>query len=107
MQYDEAIKQWDQALKSRPGNKAIKSLILTAMKDMDSGPKRPQVSREQKEMADRMYYMAVNSYTSGDLKGAIEIWKKVLAIDPEDVKTLRDLKKAQAEIEELSRRGIE
>jgi tetratricopeptide (TPR) repeat protein len=107
MQYDEAIKQWEQALKSRPGNKAIKSLILTAMKDMDSVPKRPQVSREQKEMADRMYYIAVNSYTSGDLKGAIEIWKKVLAIDPEDVKTLRDLKKAQAEIEELSRRGIE
>ena len=107
MQYDEAIKQWEQALKSRPGNKAIKSLILTAMKDMDSGPKRPQLSGEQKEMADRMYYIAVNSYTSGDLKGAIEIWKKVLAIDPEDVKTLRDLKKAQAEIEELSRRGIE
>jgi tetratricopeptide (TPR) repeat protein len=107
MQYDEAIKEWEQALKSRPGNKAIKSLISTAMKDMGSGPKRPQISREQKEMADRMYYIAVNSYTSGDLKGAIEMWKKVLAINPEDVKTLRDLRKAQAEIEELSRRGIE
>lgn len=107
MQYDEAIKQWEQALKSRPGNKAITSLILNARKEMDSGRKRPQVSVEQKEMADRMYYIAVNSYTSGDLKGAIEMWKKVLAIDPEDVKTLRDLRKAQVEIEELSRRGIE
>jgi tetratricopeptide (TPR) repeat protein len=107
MQYDDAIKQWEQALKSRPGNKAIKTLILTARKAMDSGPKRQQVPKEQKDIADRMYYIAVNSYTSGDLKGAIEIWKKVLAIDPEDVKTIRDLRKAQAELEELSRRGIE
>jgi cytochrome c-type biogenesis protein CcmH/NrfG len=107
MQYDEAIKQWEQALKSRPGNKAIKSLILTATKAMQTAPVRQQVPKEQKELADRMYYIAVNSYTSGDLKGAIEMWKKVLAIDPEDVKTLRDLRKAQTELEELSRRGIE
>jgi tetratricopeptide (TPR) repeat protein len=107
MQYDEAIKQWELALKGRPGNKAIKSLILTASKAMESAHKRHQVPKEQKDIADRMYYIAVNSYTSGDLKGAIEMWKKVLAIDPEDVKTLRDLRKAQAELEELSRRGIE
>jgi len=107
MQYDEAIKQWKQALKSRPGNKAIRSLILKARKAMESAPKRQQVPKEQKDLADRMYYIAVNSYTSGDLKGAIEMWKKVLEIDPEDVKTQRDLRKAQAEIEELSRRGIE
>jgi tetratricopeptide (TPR) repeat protein len=107
MQYDEAIKQWEQALQSRPGNKAIKSLILKAKKDMESGPKRHQVPKEQKDIADRLYYIAVNSYTSGDLKGAIEMWKRVLAIDPEDVKTLRDLRKAQTELEELSRRGIE
>jgi cytochrome c-type biogenesis protein CcmH/NrfG len=74
---------------------------------MQTAPVRQQVPKEQKELADRMYYIAVNSYTSGDLKGAIEMWKKVLAIDPEDVKTLRDLRKAQTELEELSRRGIE
>ena len=107
MQYDEAIKQWQQALKSRPGNKAIQSLIVRARKALEISAKRPRVSREQKELADRMYYIAVNYYTSGDLKGAIEIWKKVLVIDPEDVKTLRDLRKAQAELEELFRRGIE
>ncbi|MCE5299247.1 MAG: PorV/PorQ family protein [Spirochaetia bacterium] len=107
MQYDEAIKRWEQALKNRPGNKAIKSMILTAQKEMESVPKKLQVTKEQREMADKLYYLAVNSYTAGDLKGAIDKWKKVLAIDPEDVKTLRDLKKAQAELEELSRRGIE
>ncbi len=107
MQYDEALKQWELALKGRPGNKAIQSLILKARKAMATVPKSSQVPKEQKELADRMYYIAVNSYTSGDLKGAIEMWKKVLAIDPEDVKTLRDLRKAQAELEELSRRGIE
>ena len=107
MQYDEAIKQWEQALNGRPGNKAIRALIFTAKKAMESAPKRQQVPKEDREMADRMYYVAVNIYTSGDLKGAVEMWKKVLVIDPEDVKTLRDLRKAQAELEELSRRGIE
>jgi tetratricopeptide (TPR) repeat protein len=107
MQYDEAIKQWEQALKSRPGNKAIRSLIAKAKKEMGAGRGRVRLSGEQKELADRMYYVAVNSYTAGDLKGAVEMWKKVLAINPEDVKTQRDLRKAQAELEELSRRGVE
>lgn len=106
-QYDEAIKQWEAALKRRPGNKALRSLIAKAKKDMESGSGKVRLTREQKEAADRMYYLAVNSYTEGDLKGAVEMWKKVLAINPDDVKSVRDLRKTQAEIEELKRRGIE
>jgi tetratricopeptide (TPR) repeat protein len=107
MQYDEAIKQWEMALIKRPGNKAIKSLIQKARYAMQSGAGRPKVPKEQKETADRMYYMAVNSYTAGDLKGAVETWKKALEFNPDDVKIQRDLRKAQAELEELFRRGIE
>jgi len=106
-QYDEAIKQWELALKSRPGNKALASLIAKAKKDRDSGGGTVRLTREQKETADKMYYAAVNKYTEGDLKGAVEIWKKVLAINPDDVKSIRDLRKTQAELEELKRRGIE
>ncbi|HDQ26529.1 MAG TPA: PorV/PorQ family protein [bacterium] len=107
MQYDEAIKQWEQALKITPGDKAVRSLILKAQNAMKSASKRAQLTKEERDMADRMYYIAVNSYTSGDLKGAVELWKKVLAIDPDDIKTLRNLQKAQAELEELAKRGIE
>jgi tetratricopeptide (TPR) repeat protein len=106
-QYDEAVKQWENALKRRPGNKALRSLIAKAKKDMESGSGKVRLTREQKEASDKMYYLAVNSYTEGDLKGAVEMWKKVLAINPDDVKSLRDLRKTQAELEELKRRGIE
>jgi len=106
-QYDEAVKQWEIALKSRPGNKALRSLIARAKKEMESGNGRVVLSRAQKEEADSIYYLAVNKYTEGDLKGAVLLWQKVLAINPDDVKTLRDLRKTQAELEELQRRGIE
>ncbi len=106
-QYDEAIKQWELALKSRPGNKALKALIEKAKKDMSSSGQKINLSKEQKETAEKMYYIGVNQYTEGDLKAAVETWKKVLAINPEDIKTQRDIKKAQAELEELQRRGIE
>ena len=107
MKYDEAIKQFELALKTAPGNREIKALILKADKAMKDPQSGARLTPAQREQADRMYYMAVNAYTSGDLKGAVEIWKKVLAVDPEDVKTIRDMKKAQAELEELAKRGIE
>ncbi len=107
MQYDEAINQWEMALKSRPGNKALKALIQKAAQMRDSTRGRIKLTQEQKVSADKMYYMAVNNYTAGDLRAAIELWKKVLAINPDDVKTIRDLRKAQAELEELSKRGFE
>jgi tetratricopeptide (TPR) repeat protein len=106
-QYDKAIMQWEMALKARPGNKMLKSLISEAGHAMEAGRDKIELTQSEKDQIEKMYYLAVNSYTAGDLKGAIELWKKVLLINPEDVKTMRDLKKAQTEIEELAKRGIQ
>jgi len=105
-QYDRAIMKWNQALSFDPGNSMMKSYISKAKVQMKKGAGGGKVTPAQEEEIKKLYYGGLKKYTGGDLDGAISMWKQVLKINPEDIKTLRSIEKAQAEQAELKKRGI-
>ena len=105
-QYDQAIEQWTYALAGDSKNTALKALIDKAKQAGRLTPAKFKATKEELEEMQKLYYYGVNLYTSGELDKAVIVWKRVLAINPDDVKTLRNLEKAQAELDELAKRGI-
>lgn len=53
----------------------------------------------------KQYYAGVEQYLSGDLAGAVETWKKVLAQDAKHLDANRSLARAQLELAALKKRG--
>jgi tetratricopeptide (TPR) repeat protein len=104
--YENAIYNWQMALKIDPQNETLKKYIEKANFEMNARKKEKKLSTEEKQKAEKIYYEAVNAYTSGNLETAVILWKKVLEINPDDIKTMRNLEKVNAEIEELKKRGI-
>jgi cytochrome c-type biogenesis protein CcmH/NrfG len=60
----------------------------------------------QADRVRKLYYSGLKSYTAGELDAALASWKDALAINPEDIKILKSIEKAQAEQAELAKRGI-
>jgi tetratricopeptide (TPR) repeat protein len=102
--FDKAVTEWEKALQQEPDNKIIRYYINKIKPQTKQ--KREIIDEEQKKKIESLYYEGVNEYTSGNLKKAVFIWQKILLIDPENIKTLRNLEKVNAEIEELEKRGI-
>lgn len=104
--YNEAIKEWEKALINDPENATIKLYISKAKTAMQAKHDGKALTAEQEKQIDELYMSAVEAYTSGDLKKAVSMLEQVLKIDPENVKALRDMEKAKAEMLELEKRGI-
>ncbi len=105
-QYDKALNEWEKAAKIDPRSAILRIYIKKAKQLIQTQNRTGQITEAQKIEIDKLYYIGVNAYTAGDLNTAIDLWKKVLQINPDDVKTLRNLEKAQAELDELEKRGI-
>lgn len=105
-QYEKALNEWEKAVKIDPNSTILKMYIEKAKRLIKTEDKTIKITGAQEDEIEKLYYNGVNAYTAGDLKTAIDLWNKILEIDPENVKTLRNLEKAQAELEELEKRGI-
>ncbi len=104
--YDEALTMFNKALQIEPQNSMIKKYIGKVKDKLRTSSGGKTLSASQIAETKSLYYAGLKKYTAGDLKGAISYWKKVLQINPDDIKTLKSIEKAQAEIAELEKRGI-
>ena len=59
-----------------------------------------------KEKIKKLYYDGVSLYLDGKNKGAIEVWQKILLLDPENEEAKSSIVKAQMELKEMEKRGI-
>lgn len=105
-QYYRALQELEMALKENEDNKIVLLYINKVKEKIQKQDKKIIKTLEEQEQLDKMYYLGINAYTEGDIEKAILLWEKILKMDPENVKVLRNLEKAQAELEELKKRGI-
>ncbi len=105
-QYNEAIAEWQRALVSDPNNAAIKSYVARARKEMGQAAAAGKISRQDEDKIRELYNEGLKKYTEGQLEQAVDTWKKILVISPQDIRTIKSIEKARAEIDELKKRGI-
>ena len=104
--YDDAYEIFSKALKLAPDNAMIKTYLNKTKAQLAKVSGSKKLTAEQTDKVKKLYYAGLKSYTDGDLDKAISIWKEALAINPEDIKILKSIEKAQAELTELKKRGI-
>lgn len=104
--YDDAMEIFTKALKIAPDNAMIKTYLNKTKAQIAKVSGGKKLTTEQAEKVKKLYYSGLKSYTDGDLDRAISIWKEAIAINPEDIKILKSIEKAQAELHELQKRGI-
>lgn len=86
----------NQALEIDPGNARARKLL-------EQAGQAPAVVNA--DAVRKLYYAGVEQYLAGDLAGAVETWKKVLAQDPKHLDANRSLARAQLELAALKSRG--
>ncbi|MCD4812566.1 tetratricopeptide repeat protein [bacterium] len=59
-----------------------------------------------KEEIKKLYYDGVSLYLDGQNRRAIEVWKKILLLDPENQEAKSSITKAEMELKEMEKRGI-
>ncbi len=77
--YAEAIKNWQQLLALDPGNDQAKEGVAQAQKALDE-----QRRRNQKEEVQNLTEKAMDAYIDRDHKTSLQLWNKVLELDPEN-----------------------
>jgi tetratricopeptide (TPR) repeat protein len=104
--YDDAVDIFTKALAADPGNDMIKQYMTKAKAQLSRASGGKKLSAGQAEEVKKLYFAGLKNYTAGDLKAALSSWKRALEINPEDIKILKSIEKAQAEQAELIKRGI-
>lgn len=104
--YNEAIAEWQRALVSDPDNSVIKGYVARARKEMGQAAASGKLTQQDTDRIKELYMDGLKKYTEGQLQEAVDTWKKILSISPGDIKALKSIEKAQAEINELKKRGI-
>jgi len=104
--YDDAMEIFTKALKIAPDNETIKTYLNKTKAQMAKVSGGKKLTSDQTEKVKKLYYSGLKSYTDGDLEKAISTWKEAITINPEDIKILKSIEKAQAELTELKKRGI-
>jgi cytochrome c-type biogenesis protein CcmH/NrfG len=59
-----------------------------------------------KEEIKKLYYDGVSLYLDGQNRRAIEVWRKILVLDPENQEAKSSITKAEMELKEMEKRGI-
>jgi tetratricopeptide (TPR) repeat protein len=86
-----------EALAMDPGNTRARKLL----EQSGQAPAAPVNA----DAVRKLYYAGVEQYLAGDLAGAVETWKKVLAQDANHLDANRSLARAQLELAALKKRG--
>jgi len=95
----EAKEKFNEVIKADPGN-AEASDYLSKMTGQVA---RASVSKEEIK---KLYYDGVSLYLDGQNRRAIEVWQKILLLDPENQEAKSSIAKAEMELKEMEKRGI-
>lgn len=96
----EAKEKFNEALKLDPGNSEANEYLskLTGQ--------AARVSSVSKEELKKLYYDGVSLYLDGQNRRAIDVWRKILVLDPENQEAKSSIAKAEMELKEMEKRGI-
>ncbi len=105
-QYDKAKESLSMALSIEPSNKVIRTYLEKATVQMKLAAGGPGLAGGQSEKVKKLYYTGLKLYTAGDLKNAIVYWKQAIEMDPDDIRVMKSIEKAQVELTELQKIGV-
>lgn len=104
--YDGAMDFFSKALAIEPDNTVIRTYITKTRGQMRRAGGGRLLTDDQAQQVKKLYYYGLKLYTAGDLKGAEKAWKEALEVNPDDIKVLKSIERAQDELSELQKRGI-
>ncbi|MDD5066131.1 MAG: tetratricopeptide repeat protein, partial [bacterium] len=94
--YDGAIKEMEAVLKLDPGHKQAREYLQRSL----AAKKNPMTY--SKEIMD-LYYQGIDFYVAGDYKKAIDVWNRILKLDPYNNLALKNIADAEKKLKELER----
>lgn len=96
----EANEKFQEVLRLDPDN-------AEALNRMNKGASPAGVqTTASKEAIKKLYYDGVSLYLDGQNKKAIEVWQKILTMDPGNQEAKNSILKAEMELKEMEKRGI-
>lgn len=98
----EAKEKFAEVLKLDPDNQEAQERM-----NKSAGIGGAGVKTANKETIKKLYYDGVSLYLDGQNRKAIEVWQKILAMDPENAEAKSSIVKAEMELKEMEKRGIQ
>ncbi len=95
----EAKDKFNEVLKADPGNSDAQEYLAK----LTGKAARASVNKEEIK---KLYYDGVSLYLDGQNRRAIEVWQKILLLDPENQEAKSSIAKAEMELKEMEKRGI-
>ena len=105
--YSEAAENFAQARELSPGSSDLglmRGIALYLSKNYDSA--KAELA-QLPESVNSLFFLGKLSYDTGDLQGAVALWRRALELDPKDKETLAMMEKVQRElpVEEKMEKG--
>jgi tetratricopeptide (TPR) repeat protein len=97
---EKALAQFRWVVQKDPGN--IKAVIIVNKIESQlrvggmEGERQQLLTAKQRELVNKYYYSGINYYTNNNFDKAIQEWRKVLAIDPGNIKARNNIRKVLA-----------
>lgn len=87
--YAEAARQLNELLRIDPAHQEARKLLQRAQRRM------VPLTEAEKERVRSLYVEGMKSFTQNDYAKAIELWKKILDIDPDNESVMRNVEEAE------------
>jgi tetratricopeptide (TPR) repeat protein len=98
-----ALAQLNRIVRSDPNNVKAAISVNKIESQLRIGGAEPEqktaLTDKQKALVNTYYYNGINYYTSNNFQKAVEEWRKVLAIDPGNIKARNNIRKVLAFME--------
>jgi tetratricopeptide (TPR) repeat protein len=104
--YSEAAALFEKANRADSESATIKAYLDKSKKRLREEGASGGLSADRQDSVRKLYQAGLKKYTEGSLELAVADWVEALKIDPDDIKVLKSIEKAQAELAELNKRGI-
>jgi len=98
-EYSKAIRLLNELLKIDPNNAEGKKLLARAKRKMTP------LTAEEKERVKELYIAGMREFTQDNYEKAIEYWRKILEIDPDNESVLENIEEARRRIKEMESGG--
>ncbi len=94
--YADAKSTLDELLRMDPGHEEAKKLLLRTERRMTP------LTDEQKEEVKRLYLSGLQFFTQGKYAAAVDEWRKILDIDPDNESVLKHIEEARRMLDKAS-----
>ena len=95
----EAKEKFTEVLKLSPGN-------AEATEYLSKLTGQATHAAVNKDEIKKLYYDGVSLYLDGQNRRAVEVWQKILVLDPDNQEAKSSIAKAEMELKEMEKRGI-